>query len=143
MIIRKIIELYHQSYNLIEKPVITFKNPDAFQNYPETFLKNTNAQVLLFFLQSSRYVSNEQSCLKTTGLYDDLLLLSNLFHFFYFMFNDPILFSLCSLISPSFFFDVLSKAFINYCRKAFLYIYVNLYNICLRKLMKFCRNKKL
>ena len=104
LIIRKIIELYHQSYNLIEKPVITFKNPDAFQNYPETFLKNTNAQVLLFFLQSSRYVSNEQSCLKTTGLYDDLLLLSNLFHFFYFMFNDPILFSLCSLISPSFFF---------------------------------------
>ena len=57
-----------------------------------------------FFLQSSRYVSNEQSCLKTPGLYDDLLFLSNLFHFFYFIFNDPILFHLCSLISPSFFF---------------------------------------
>ena len=27
-----------------------------------------------FFLQSSRYISNEQSRLKTTGLYDDLLL---------------------------------------------------------------------
>ena len=57
-----------------------------------------------FFLQSSRYVSNEQSCLKTTGLYDDLLLLSSLFHFFYFIFSAPISFSLCSLISPSFFF---------------------------------------
>ena len=36
------------------------------------FLKNANDQVLLFFLQSSRYVSIEQSCSKTTGLYDDL-----------------------------------------------------------------------
>ena len=64
------------------------------------FLKNTNAQVLLF---SSRGpdVSNEQSCLKTTGLYDDLLLLSSLFHFFYFIFSDPISFSLCSPIYPS------------------------------------------
>ena len=35
-------------------------------------MKNTNAQVLLFFHQSSRYVSNEQPCLKITGLYDDL-----------------------------------------------------------------------
>ena len=35
---------------------------------------------MYFFLQSSRYVSNEQPCLKTTGLCDDLLLLSSLFH---------------------------------------------------------------
>ena len=34
----------------------------------------------LSFLQSSRYASNEQPCLKTTGLYDDLLLLSSLTH---------------------------------------------------------------
>ena len=45
---------------------------------------------IFFFLQSSRYVSNEQPCLKTTGLYDDLLLLSSLFHFFYFIFSAPI-----------------------------------------------------
>ena len=25
--------LYHQNYNLVEKPVITFKNLDAYQNY--------------------------------------------------------------------------------------------------------------
>ena len=25
--------LYHQNYGLIEKPVITFKNPDVYQNY--------------------------------------------------------------------------------------------------------------
>ena len=25
--------LYHQNYHLIEKPVITFKNLDAYQNY--------------------------------------------------------------------------------------------------------------
>ena len=31
--------LYHQNYDLIEKPVITFKNPDAYQNYLQIFWK--------------------------------------------------------------------------------------------------------
>ena len=47
---------------------------------------------IAFFLQSCRYVSNfkhEQSCLKATGLYDDLLFLSSLLHIFYFIFNAP------------------------------------------------------
>ena len=91
-----------------------------------------------FFLQSSRYVSNEQSCLKTTGLYDDLLLLSSLFHIFYFIFSVPISFSLCSPISPSlFFFDVLSQAFIKCSKKAFVYIDINMYNIYFIKLRIF------
>ena len=70
------------------------------------FLKNTNTQVLLFFspIQSSRYISNEQLCLKTTGLYDDPLLLSSLFYFFYVTFNASISFSLWFPISPSLFF---------------------------------------
>ena len=67
--------LYHQSYYLIRKPIITFKNPDAYQNY--------KCLGTAFFVQSSRYVSNEQPCLKPTGLYDDLLLSSSLFHFFF------------------------------------------------------------
>ena len=94
-------------------------------------MKNTNAQVYIaFFHESSRYVSNKQSCLKTTGLYDDLLLLSSLFHFFYFIFRAPISFSLCSKISlPLLFFDVLSQAFIKCSRKAFVYIYKNKHNI--------------
>ena len=41
--------LYHENYYLIENPVIIFKNPDAYQNYLGIFLKNTSAQVLLFF----------------------------------------------------------------------------------------------
>ena len=86
-----------------------------------------------FFLQSSRYVSTEQSCLKTTGLYDDILLLSSLFYFFYFIVSAPISFSLCSPISPSlflsFFFpslflNVLSQAFIKHSRKC---IYTHVY----------------
>ena len=36
---------------------------------------------IAFFLQSSRSVSNEQPRLKTTGLYNDLLLLSGCFTF--------------------------------------------------------------
>ena len=44
-------------------------------------LKNTNAHVLPFFSKAPD-ASNEQACLKTTGLYDDLLLLSSLSPFF-------------------------------------------------------------
>ena len=44
------------------------------------------------------------SCLKTTGLYDDLLLLSSLFHFFYFIFSAPISLSLFSNFPISYFF---------------------------------------
>ena len=53
-----------------------------------------------FFLQTSRHVSNEQLCLKPTGLFDSLLVLSNLFQFFYFIFSAPVSFILCSPISP-------------------------------------------
>ena len=91
-------------------------------------MKNTNAQVLLFFRQSSRYVSNKQTCLKTTGLYEDLLLYS-LFHFFYFIFSAPISFSLCFPISSSLFFYVLYQALIKHSRKVIVYIYINnMYN---------------
>ena len=90
---------------------------------PWNFLKTTNIQVLLFFIgQRSRYISNEQPCLKTTGLYEDLLLLSSLFHFFYFIFSALISFSLCFPISPSSFFDVLSQAFIKHSRSFCIHI---------------------
>ena len=100
---RKIIEFYyHQNYHLIEKPVITFLKFRCISELSWKFLKNTNTQVFLyfFFCQSSRYISNEQPCLKN-WLYEDLLLLSSLFHFFYFIFSAPISFSLCFPISPS------------------------------------------
>ena len=92
--------LYHQNCHLTEKPAITLKSR-WISKLSWNFLKNTNDQVLLFsFLQSSRYISNEKSCLKTTGLYKDLLLLSSLSHFFYFIFSAPISFSLYFPISP-------------------------------------------
>ena len=56
---------------------------------------------MYFFLQSSRYVSNEQPCSKTTGLYSGILLLSSLFHFFCFIFRAPLSLSLYFPISPS------------------------------------------
>ena len=65
------------------------------------FFEKYKSQGITFFLQSSRYVSNEQPCLKTTGLYDNLLLLSSLFHFFYIVFSAPISFSLFSNFSVS------------------------------------------
>ena len=83
-------------------------------------MKKCKCLGIAFFLKSSRYVSNEQSCLKTTRLLDDLLLLSSLFHFFYPIFSACISFSLCSPIYPSlFFFNILSQAFIKCNIKAF------------------------
>ena len=104
---------------------------------------------ITFFLQSSRYVSNQQLCLKTTGLYDDLSLLSNLFHFFYFMFSAPMSFSLC--FSIYLFFYVLSQAFIKYSRKAFVYISISIYlyrqiqiySMDNNRLINFCLAKKI
>ena len=43
------------------------------------FFEKYKCPGISLFLQSSRYVSNEQPCLKTTGLYDDLFL--TLFYF--------------------------------------------------------------
>ena len=79
---------------------------------------------IAFLLQSSRNVSNEQPCLKATGLYDDLLLLSSLFHFFYFIFRASISFSF--LISPSLlYFNVLSQAFTKHSVCIYIYIYTH------------------
>ena len=66
-----------------------------------------------------------------TGLYEDVLLLSRLFHFFYFIFSAPISFGLRFAIPPSLFLlDVLSQAFIMHSRKAFVNIHINnMYNI--------------
>ena len=109
------------------------------------FLKNTNTQVLLFFspIQSSRYISNEQLCLKTTGLYDDPLLLSSLFYFFYVTFNASISFSLWFPIFPSIFsLMFFLKHLWSVVVKLFIYIN-NMHNIYFRKLMNFCLTKNL
>ena len=43
--------LYHQNYHLIEKPVITFQNSDAYQNYLEIKKKyNCPGMAFFFFL---------------------------------------------------------------------------------------------
>ena len=79
---------------------------------------------IAFFLQSSRCVSNEQPCLKTTGLYDDFMLLSNLFHLFYFTLSAPISFHLCFPVSLSpsqllFFLKLLSRIVEKLLQKSF------------------------
>ena len=95
---------------------------------------------IYFFLQSSKCVSNEQHCLKTAGLYDDLL--RSLFHFFYIS-HSVLSFILCFPVSPTpFFLVVLSQAIIKHSRKAFVYIYI--YIVCIvyfRKFMNFCLAK--
>ena len=92
---RKIIEFYalklpfnRKTYNHF------FLSPDAYQNYLGIFFNKQMPKYCFFILfyffgQSSKHVSNEQQCSETTGLYEDLLLLSSLFHFFYFIFNAP------------------------------------------------------
>ena len=88
-----------------------------------SFFEKYKCPGIAFFLQSSRYISNEQWCLETTGLHDDLLLLSSLFHFFYFIFSVPISFSLCFPISPSLLFFMFFKPLSSVVEK-FLYTYI-------------------
>ena len=112
-----------------------------------SFLKNTNTQVLLFFSRPLDVFLMNSYVWKTTGLYDDLLLLDSLFHFFYFIFSAPISLSLYSPISLCLLLYVwcsFSSLYQVY-QKSFLHIYINsMYNICiyLRKLMNFCLTKK-
>ena len=84
-----------------------------------------------FFFASFRYVSNEQPCLKTTGLYEDLLLLSSLFHIFYFTFSAPISFSLCFPVSPPslFFFVMFFLKPLTSIVENLLYTYIYINNI--------------
>ena len=100
---------------------------EPFPNHPIHLIWIMSSPIL----KSSEQTSNKictASCLKTTGLYDDLLLLSSLFHFFYFIFSVPISFSSCFPISPSLcFFYVLSQAFSKSSRKAFVYIHIYIY----------------
>ena len=72
-----------------------------------------------FFCQSSSYVSNQQRCLKKSGLHEDRVLLSSLFHFFYFIFRALVSFSLCFPICPSLLFFWMF--FLKHSRKAFVY----------------------
>ena len=86
------------------------------------FFEKYKCQDIALPPQSSRYVSNEQPCLKTTGLCEDLLLLSSSFHFFYFMFSAPISFSLCFPISPSLF--LISFPSLIKCSRKVLCVYI-------------------
>ena len=92
--------LYHQNYQLIKNLSSLFKSR-CISELPWNILYKHPG--ILFFLQSSKYVSNEQPRLKSTWLYDDLLLLSSLFYIYYFIFS-VISFSLYFPISPSLFF---------------------------------------
>ena len=117
--------LCHQHYHLIDKPVITFYGCKSIciSELSWNFLKNVNAQVteFFFFCQSSSYASNQQRCLKKSGLYEDRVLLSSLFHFFYFICRAPVSFSLCFPISPSLLFFFFLMFFLKHSRKAFVY----------------------
>ena len=74
--------------------------------------------------QSSRYVSTEQPCLKTTGLYEDLSLVSRLFHFFYFVFRAHFIQFMFPHFSISFFF-FLSQALSSTVEKLLcIYVYI-------------------
>ena len=41
--------LYHQNYSLIERPLITFQNPDTYQNYLGFFEKYKCSGITFLF----------------------------------------------------------------------------------------------
>ena len=121
---RKVVEFYiTKARDLTGKPAITFEIQMCIRIILEFFEKYTCPGIDIL-LQSSRCLSNEQPCLKTTELYDYLLLFSSLFHFFYFIFNALISFSLYFPISPSLLFHVLSQEFIKHTRKVFVHTHI-------------------
>ena len=90
-------------------------------------------------------VFSKQSCLKATGIYYDVLILSSLFHLFYFIFSAPTSFSLFSnfsIFSLSLcFFSIL---YCKHSRKAFAYIlYKYVYNTYIIESINFCLTKKI
>ena len=93
--------LYHQNYHLIGKTCNHFLKIQMRIRIILEFFEKYKCPDIAFFLQSFRYVSNEQPCLKTTGLYENLLLSPSLFNFFYFIFSAPTSFSLFSNVSLS------------------------------------------
>ena len=105
------------------------------------FLKNTNAHVWLFS-PNSRCVSDEQPCLKTTGLYEDLFILPRLFHFFSFILH-PFHLAVFQFLCLFFFFKIFFLKPLSSVVEKPLYIYIHsMYNIYFRKLMNFCLAKK-
>ena len=107
---QKIVELYITKTSFNRKTYHHLKST-CITELSWIFLKNTDA---------SRYVSNEQPCLKTTRLYDDLLFLSNLFHFSYFTFSVLILFMFSNLSISLF----LLLFFLKPSRKACVCVYI-------------------
>ena len=93
----------------------------------------------------SRYFSNQQSCLNTTGLYDGLLFFSSLFHFFYFIFSAHISFSLCFPISQSLLFLMFFLKHLSSIVEKLLYTYIKIIYVIkyIRKLMNFPKLKGL
>ena len=87
------------------------------------FFEKRNAQGLLFFSKAPD-VSNEPPCLKTTGLYDYILLLITLFHYFCFIFSAPISF-MFSNFSNSCFFMFFLKPLTSIVEKLYIYIYIS------------------
>ena len=98
---QKIIEFYITSLLFNRKACTCFLKPRCMLKLSHFFLKITNT-MYCFLLQSFKCDSHEHLCLKTTGLYDELLY--SLFHFFYFIFSAPVSLSLCLPISPNLYF---------------------------------------
>ena len=97
----------------------------------QNFLKNTNAQVLLFF---SRCVSNEQPCCRATGLYDYLLLFIQLvsLHLFHIQCSHFIqsLFSIFSYIAIYVLYTYYMSIYTCIiCQKTHIYIFAQLKNL--------------
>ena len=88
------------------------------------FLKNTNSQVW-HFPQSARYVSNKQSCLKTTGLMIIFYLVCFTWSVSYSVLPFHLVYVLNFSISLFFVFDVLSQAFTKCNREAFIHTHTH------------------
>ena len=115
--------LYHPELGTNRKTCNHFLKSRYVSELSWYFFEKYKCSGIAFFLQSSRYVSIEQPCLKTNGLYDDPLLLSSLFYFCHFIFSAPISFTYVSQFHHLFFFLKFSLKPISSKVEKFLYTY--------------------
>ena len=135
---QKIIESLKLPFN--RKSCNHLKKLNVYQNFLETKKNKYNCQGTAFVFQSSRCVSKEQACLKTTGLYDDVF--SILYSVFSFHLVSVFWF-LCLFFNVV----VLSQAFcVCVCMCIYMCIYIcinSVYNIYFGKFMDFAYLKYL
>ena len=129
--------LYHYNYHFNRKPCNHFFKISMHIRIILECFEKCKCPGIYFFLQSSKCVSNEQHCLKTAGLYDDLL--RSLFHFFIFHIQCSHLFYVFQFLQHLFFWLFFLKVLSNVVEKFCIYTHIHIEYVYIHTYTHTCR----